>query len=319
MKVVSLFGGMECGRLALSKIESSIDEYFSSEIDPFARKEVAVNFPEVNQMGDVTKWRDWDIDWSSIDLIMGGSPCQGFSLAGELGGTKADLNGEIIIVSDRETYLKMKEAGAKFLSQSHLFWEFVLCLDFAKEKNPEVKFMLENVVMAKNNLDMITEALGVSPVFINSNLVVAQDRKRWYWCNWKVNQPEDLGVRLKSVIQPSSEVDDVFYYSDKSIAYMERGNDKWMQAGARRADRYTQNSGKEKAFTITANFYKGVPYNYFQDEEGKHRKLTVVECCRLQGVPEDYFKVSSNSQAYKMLGNGWTVPVISHILKSGGF
>ena len=147
--VVSLFGGMECGRLALNKIATSIGDYFSSEIDKFARKEVAANFPEVIQIGDVTKWREWDIDWSRIHLLMGGSPCQVFSLAGEQGGTKAELNGEIIIVANRETYLEVKEAGAKFLSQSHLFWEFVLCLDFVKEKNPRVKFMLENVVMTK--------------------------------------------------------------------------------------------------------------------------------------------------------------------------
>ena len=158
---------------------------------------------------------------------------------------------------------------------------------------------------------MITNALGVSPVFINSKLLAAQERKRWYWCNWDVNQPDDLGIKFRSVIQPPGEVDDIFYYGEKSIAYMERGNDKWMQAGSRRADRYTQTAEKEKSFTLTANFYKGVPYNYFQDENGRYRKLTVVECCRLQDVPEDYFKVSSNGQAYKMLGNGWNVDTIA--------
>ena len=129
------------------------------------------HFPNDVQLGDVTKWREWDIDWSSIDLLIGGSPCQGFSFAGKQAGTKANLNGVEILVTDRETYLKLKEEGANFLSQSHLFWEYVLILDHIKKHNPNVKFLLENVRMKKELLDMISKALGVKDVVINSSLV----------------------------------------------------------------------------------------------------------------------------------------------------
>src|SRR5690606_20355187 len=132
-------------------------------------------YPGIIRLGDVTKWRDWGIDWSSIKLVIGGSPCQGFSSAGKQGGTKSTVNGVEVIVSDRETYHAVKKAGGVFLSQSHLFWGYVLILDHVKAHNPRVAFMLENVKMSKNNLDMITSALGVAPVFINSAVLSAQN------------------------------------------------------------------------------------------------------------------------------------------------
>jgi len=151
--------------------------------------------------------------------------------------------------------------------------------------------------------------------------------------------PQDKGILLKDILEPVEQIDDVYYYSDKSIAYMERGNAKWQQAGSRRADRYTQTPDTKKAFTITANFHKGVPYNYFDDVRDKSkcvrsggrvsydrhewdsidthhiRKLTVTECERLQTVPDGYTCGVSNTQRYKMLGNGWTVDVVKHIFE----
>ena len=243
-------------------------------------------------------------------MLIGGSPCQGFSFAGK------QLNFDD--------------------PRSQLFFEYVRLLKALKPKY----FLMENVKMKKESMDIITEYLGVEPIEINSNLVSAQNRKRLYWTNIPMKGlPEDKGIMLKDILEPVEQIDDAYYYSDKSIAYMERGNDKWQQAGARRADRYTQTPDTKKAFTITANFHKGVPYNYFDDVRDKSkcvrsggrgsydrhewdsvdthhiRKLTVTECERLQTVPDGYTCGVSNTQRYKMLGNGWTVDVIKHIFE----
>ena len=166
---------------------------------------------------------------------------------------------------------------------------------------------------------------GVNKVLINSALVSAQNRNRYYWTNWHVEQPKDKGIVLADIIE--QEVAQEHFHSEKAINYMQQGNEKWQQAGARRADRYEQSIDKEKAFCITANIHKGVPYNYFRhdtpqrvatatDIKGKdkqYRKLTTIECERLQCVPDKYTNHVSNTQRYKMLGNGWTVDVIAHI------
>lgn len=261
MNVLSLFDGMSCGFMALKKSGFNIQSYYASEIDKFAVKESKANFPGINHLGDITKWQTWSIDWSSINLLIGGSPCQGFSTAGK---------------------------GLGFNDKrSNLFFIYVDILNHLKKVNPNVKFMLENVRMKKQWLDVITEHLGVEPVFIDSKLVSAQSRKRFYWCNWHVSQPKDKGILLKDVIEHGV-VD------------------------------------QDKSYCIDANYWKGGSLKsyfekhrrqlvFFNKEKIKFRKLTVVECCRLQGVPDDYFKVSSNTQAYKMLGNGWQVDTVAHI------
>lgn len=201
MNVLSLFDGISAGRLALGRAGINVKTYYRSEIDKYASQVAMHHFPNDVQLGDVTKWREWNIDWSSIDLLIGGSPCQGFSFAGKQAGTKAVLDGTEIIVTDRETYLELKDKGAEFLSQSHLFWEYVLILDYIKAHNPDVKFMLENVKMKKELLEMISTALGVKDVVINSSLVSAQNRHRHYWCNWEVTQPEDKGILLRDILE----------------------------------------------------------------------------------------------------------------------
>jgi DNA (cytosine-5)-methyltransferase 3A len=416
LNVLSLFDGMSCGQIALSKSNIKVGTYYASEIDKPAMSISKKNYPNTVYLGDVTRWREWDIDWASIGLLMGGSPCQGFSFAGK----------QLAFDDPR----------------SVLFFVFVDILNHIKSVNPDVKFLLENVRMKREFLDVITEHLGVEPVFINSALVSAQNRHRYYWANWSFGQPEDRGIMIKDILE--DEIDSSFKYSPKSIAYMERGNEKWQQAGSRRADRYTQTPDTEKAFTLTANFHKGVPYNYFCDtrkrqvlrvkeatkkgyidvEDGEcfdltfptsktrrgrsmkhksncltaanydfmrfevhnriagvsvdergvrpyrgdkrksglselgrltfahadptdavttghapkilkpimmpgmesetitpeslvreyvYRKLTPVECERLQTVPDNYTAGVSNTQRYKMLGNGWSVDTIVHI------
>lgn len=308
MNVLSLFDGMSCGRIALDKLGIPVNKYFAAEIDKYAIQVAKRNYSDMIHLGDVKEIDPNELP--KIDLLIGGSPCQGFSFAGK------QLNFDD--------------------PRSQLFFEYVRLLKALKPKY----FLLENVKMKKESMDIITEYLGVEPVEINSNLVSAQNRKRLYWTNIPMDGlPQDKGILLKDILEPVEQIDDVYYYSDKSIAYMERGNEKWQQAGNRRADRYTQTPDTEKAFTITANFHKGVPYNYFDDIRDKSkcvrsggrlsydrhewdsvdtnhiRKLTVTECERLQTVPDGYTCGVSNTQRYKMLGNGWTVDVIKHIFE----
>jgi len=308
MNVLSLFDGMSCGQIALDKLDIPVNKYFAAEIDKYAIQVAKKNYPDMIHLGDVKEIDPNELP--KIDLLIGGSPCQGFSFAGK------QLNFDD--------------------PRSQLFFEYVRLLKALKPKY----FLLENVKMKKESMDIITEYLGVEPVEINSNLVSAQNRKRLYWTNIPMDGlPQDKGILLKDILEPVEQIDDVYYYSDKSIAYMERGNEKWQQAGNRRADRYTQTPDTEKAFTITANFHKGVPYNYFDDIREKSkcvrsggrlsydrhewdsvdtnhiRKLTVTECERLQTVPDGYTCGVSNTQRYKMLGNGWTVDVIKHIFE----
>jgi len=395
MNVLSLFDGMSCGQIALDKLGIKPTNYFASEIDKFAIQTAKKNFPDTIHLGDVTKIQtsgDHLLDefecGHKIDLLIGGSPCQGFSYSGKR------LNFED--------------------PRSKLFFEYVRLL---KELKPKY-FLLENVRMAKASQDIITEYLGVEPVVINSNLVSAQNRHRLYWTNIpNVTQPKDKGIVLKDILEDYDTIGEEHFHSNKAMEYMERGNKKWMQAGSRRADRYTQSPDKEKAFTLTANFHKGVPYNYFDDTratsndtsglileghatninghdylkriyspEGKAptlttmgggnrepkvsvkgarivnrrldengtrkdnsniplqarievraddisnclttvqkdsivvkdkrwRKLTPLECERLQTMPDGYTEGVSNTQRYRMLGNGFTVDVIAHILK----
>lgn len=252
INVLSCFDGISAGRLALGRAGVEVNKYYRSEVDKFADKVAMHHFPNDVQLGDVTKWREWNIDWSSIDMLIGGSPCQGFSFAGKQAGTKAVLNGEEILVTDREKYLEMKSQGAEFLSQSHLFWEFVLILDHIKLHNPNVKFLLENVKMKKELLEMIDTAMGVKSVVINSALVSGQNRVRHYWCNWEITQPEDKGILLKDVLEDT--VAPEFELSDAAIDYMGRlrnGKPRW---------EYHKNPVDGKAACLTANMHKGVPY-----------------------------------------------------------
>ena len=235
MNVLSLFDGMSCGRLALDRLGIEVDQYYAAEIDKYAIQVTQENWPETIQLGDVTQIKAKDLP--KIDLILAGSPCQGFSFAGK----------QLAFDDPR----------------SALFFEFVRIL---KECNPKY-FLLENVKMKKEFLEIITQQVGAEPILINSALVSAQNRQRYYWTNIPgVEQPENRGIVLRDILETES-VSDEFRYSQKSIDYMNRGNEKWQQAGNRRADRYEQTADKDKSFAITANWHKGVPYNYFKEEK----------------------------------------------------
>jgi len=173
--VLSVFDGMSCGRIALSRAGIRVDNYYASELDKHAIKVTQANWPDTIQLGDVTKWREWNIDWASIDLLIGGSPCQGFSFAGK----------QLAFDDPR----------------SALFFEYVNILNHIKSVNPDVKFLLENVKMKHEYLDIISNYIGVKPVFINSSLVSGQLRSRFYWCNWELIQPEDRGGHVSNNIK----------------------------------------------------------------------------------------------------------------------
>ena len=299
MNVLSLFDGMSCGQIALNRAGISYDNYFASEIDKHAIKETMANFPNTIQLGDVTKITADNLP--KIDLLIGGSPCQGFSYAGK---------------------------GLNFEDpRSKLFFEFVRLLKETKT----TYFLLENVKMKKEYEDIITRELGVESITINSKLVSAQNRVRLYWTNIpNVSQPEDKNIKLSDIL------DDIEMKNPAAI----RGRrlNKATIIGRRIDERgkgrtlikevpITQclevrdcNVDKSNCLTTIQkdNVLTTMPYGRHIDAFKKNypfRYFTVKECCRLQTVSDDYFKVSSDTQIRKMLGNGWTVDVIAHIFK----
>lgn len=275
MNVLSLFDGMSCGQLALKKAGIPYNTYFASEIDKYAIKVTQENFPETVQLGEITQITGEDLP--QIDLLIGGSPCQGFSFAGK------KLNFED--------------------PRSKLFFEYVRLL---KECKPKY-FLLENVKMKQEYQDVISEALGVSPVLIDSALLTAQHRERLYWTNIpNIQQPEDKGIILKDILE--SVVDDKYLLSEKRINRVLHG--KKFGASNKICDLDGKTSTLLAAMGMGGGNEPKIPWN------GTYRKITPLECERLQTVPDNYTNHVANSHRYKMLGNGWTVDVVAHILKN---
>ena len=300
MNVLSLFDGMSCGQLALQRAGIQVDNYFAAEIDKYAIKVTQANFPCTTQLGDVTTVDPDKLP--KIDLLIGGSPCQGFSFAGK------QLNFDD--------------------PRSKLFWEYVRLLKALKPKY----FLLENVKMKRESMDVITKALGVEPIFINSSRVSAQNRQRYYWTNIPMYAfPEDKGIVLADVLE------DGHVYRDKSHCidanYFKGGNLKSYFEKHRRQPVFSKDGMCHVGDADISDKYAYVNRVYHPDGKGpslvasdgghlqpkiskgttEYRKLTPLECERLQTVPEGYTDHVSNTQRYKMLGNGWTVDVVSHI------
>ena len=382
MNVLSLFDGMSCGQIALRRAGIEYDNYFASEIDKYAIQITQNNYPDTIQLGDVTKIKVENLP--KIDILIGGSPCVGFSFAGKQ-----------LAFND---------------PRSALFFEYVRLL---KELEPKY-FLFENVNMRKEHLHVISEYLGLFPVRINSNLVSAQNRDRWYWTNIRtkevglifelvsdIPQPKDRKILLKNILQPENEVEDKYYIKKPKVfeGMSINGKCKTLRVGGGRSqtkkhnydiikldrqlkvnadqnkagcltgggrsggnhsdmdiicinprtngrqtyqqDRVYNVDGKLPALTAELNgrnniliqkphgFNKGGVFkdksptllsnswehNNHIDNGCKLRRLTPVECERLQTIEDNYTEGISNTQRYKMLGNAFTVDVIVHILK----
>jgi DNA-cytosine methyltransferase len=374
MNVLSLFNGMNCGYLALHNLGIKVNKYYSSEIDTHAIKVAQTLFPDTIQLGDVTKWREWDIEWDKIDLLIGGSPCQGFSFAGK----------QLAFDDPR----------------SALFFVFVEIWGHIKKVNTKAYFLLENVRMKEEHENVISNYMDVKPILINSALLSAQNRNRLYWTNLSnepyglfgynhctIPQPKDKGILLKDVLE--DEVDEKYFLSDKAIItifkhgankHLENSKSNCLLAGYHKmggrdqqyiathstqprtvkgkggkgylfktdqksycldttnsqAVEFTKNylqfdlinerqkknykNKEQKANTFLSTSYKGSQANGMTlVGENRIRRLTPKECMRLQTIPEWAIEKMltcgvSDTQLYRMLGNGWTVDVISYIL-----
>lgn len=277
--VLSLFDGISCGQIALERAGVKVDNYFASEIKPHAIKCASENYPKTIQLGDVEKIEVNELP--IIHLIIGGSPCKGISR-----------------LNKNQEGLKHKE--------SKLFWVYVDILQKLKAKNPHIKFLLENTHGNKDATDTITEVLGVKPISINSKLVSAQNRPRYYWTNIPgVEQPKDKGITTK----------DVFDYSGE-LAHECRV--KWLtnESGKKSvANGYTRINPYPKSGCLTANGHKKWNENYLL-KDGVYRYLSQTEIEKLQTLPVGYTKSLNYDDAYDCIGDGWTVDIIAHIFKN---
>lgn len=363
INVLSLFDGISCGRIALERAGIEVDKYYASEIDKYAIRVSENNYPDIIRLGSVVDVKASDLE--EIDLIIAGPPCQDLSIAGKRKG----LSGE----------------------RSGLFWEVVRLIE---ECNPKY-FLIENVAsMPKDAKEVITDALGVEPILINSALVSAQNRKRLYWTNIpNVSNPEDKCILLKDIIE--EKVDAKYFLSEKSKLHMQRnfgskgktmslsdaksstltaamgtgGGNIPIVKGCAMRGRYNKDKiisqnvearqdskancltsvqkdsmvivkeatkkgfveiPKECGVDLTqpnsktrrgrkmefkSNCLTASPINYCWNDGVVLRKLTPVECERLQTLPDNYTDCVSNTQRYKSIGNGWTVDVIAHIFR----
>ena len=296
MNVLSLFDGMSCGQIALNRANIQYNNYFASEIDKNAIKVTQHHYPNTVQLGDVTKI---EFIASKIDLLIGGSPCQGFSFAGK------QLNFDD--------------------PRSKLFFEFVRLIDECKP----TYFLLENVVMKKEYEDVITQYLGVEPIKINSSLVSAQNRVRLYWTNIpNVKEPEDRNISLSEILEDDSIINPGAIRGrrlNKATIIGRRLNPDGKRKDYDKDIPITQclevratNTNKSNCLTTVDkdNVLTTMPIgrhpNAFKDKL-PFRYYTLKEYERLQTIPENYTSVVSTSQAKKMIGNAWTVDVISHI------
>ena len=276
MNILSLFDGISCGQIALERANIKIDKYYASEIEQPSINVTQTNYPKTIQLGNVLDVKGNELP--NIDLLIGGSPCQGFSLAGK------QLNFDD--------------------PRSKLFFEYVRLL---KECNPKY-FLLENVKMKQEYQDIITQYLGVEPIEINSNLVSAQNRRRLYWTNIpNVTQPIDKGILLCDILETPYEYYKVRATVQKNAEYSDNKSVTLTSAMGM--------GGGNVPMLVNQEFYEKHKNKYIDGVDRKGlRLLTPTECERLQTLPDNYTSTACKTQRYKMLGNGWTVDVIAHIL-----
>jgi DNA (cytosine-5)-methyltransferase 3A len=350
MNVLSLFDGMSCGQQALERCGINVTNYYASEIDKYAIKVTQHNYPNTIQLGSVVNVNGYSLP--KIDLLIGGSPCQSFSFAGKRKGMSTKDEQEILTL---EHYLELKADGYEFEGQSYLFWEYMRLLNECKP----TYFLLENVMMGEKWEKVLSKAIGVKPIMINSSLLSAQNRQRLYWTNIGmqpmglfgdlesiIQQPKDKGILLKDILE--SEVDEKYFISERMVSSFIKKTKHYKDLGGGFC--FKPNEGNQKGRTLTNpsknrmddNFIvhntmprssttgkggtghlsraDGKTYcldtgntNAVEIVNSRIRRLTPIECERLQTVSDNYTNHVSDSQRYKMLGNGWTIDVICHI------
>lgn len=283
INVLSLFDGMSCGQIALERVGIKVNNYFASEIDKHAIKVTKTNYPNTKQLGSVTELDGGKLP--KIDLLIGGSPCQGFSIAGK------KLNFDD--------------------NRSKLFFEFVR---LKNELNPKY-FLLENVRMTDEIADAIDELLGVKRIYIDSRNFTGMIRKRYYWTNIPIGEIPTKNVSIEDLLDNESFDRDLNFFLDRTKYEPTTSYDGIITINPRDSNgKQTWQRGrvydvKGSCPTICASLFD---LNITKDHK-TWRKLTINECERLQGVPKDYTSIVSKNERGKMLGNGWTVDVIAHI------
>ena len=333
MNILSLFNGMNTGRQALENVGIKVNKYYSSEIKPYAIQLTQHHFPDTIQVGDVTKWKEWDIDWESIDLVLSGSPCQDLSAAGK----RAGINGK----------------------KSSLFFVFIEILEHIKSLNPKVLFLQENVGSAsKLDVGIMSRALGVYPVRINSSLVTAQLRDRYYWSNIKtketmfdvvtdIPQPKDKGIMFKDILTSWVTDKDKHTCLNTGSGNTEKSSERYLKHRNETTGMLTLIYEHNNELRVKTNTIKGFDVvtendcidlsfptsttrrgrvtkgkspclmessnNLYSYKDGIVRTVNKVEMCRLQGFPDNYCDILTTAKAGSLLGDGWTLPIIEHI------
>lgn len=291
INVLSLFDGMSCGQIALNKVGIEYENYFASEIENRAIAVTMDNYPKTKQLGSVIDIVGTELP--RIDLLIGGSPCQSFSLAGTKKGMVTTENIEVLTL---DHYLTLKQEGYSFSGQSYLFWEYVRLM---KECKPKY-FLLENVLMSPKWKQIITDTLGVEPQEINSSKLSIQSRKRLYWTNIPFDVDiEDKGILFKN--EYSKRYDDVLVLKGRGLNKIERPRSRIYSIDSEKLP--TLLKEQESKATDSIIIKHGDIYRY----------PTIEEAEKMQTVPLGYTKVAKYNDAMGMLGNGWTVDVIAHI------
>lgn len=276
MNVLSVFDGISCGMAACLRAGIPVTSYQASEIDKHAIAISRKNYPEIIRLGDIQKIHVKDLAYMP-DLLIGGSPCQGFSFSGK---------------------------GLNFNDpRSALFFEYLRLWKELKALNPNARFLLENVKMKKEHLAVISEHMGVEGMLINSALVSAQSRPRFYWFNWSIDMPADRGILLKDILL--QDFDEKLLISPNHIKRLQESSDVPKKFSA---------IDPEKALCMTARQFANWKGTYVTTAKGI-RRLDPIECERLQTLPDGFTAGVADSHRYKALGNGWTVDVIAHILQ----
>ena len=308
LNILSLFDGIGGGRIALDRANIQIDNYYASEICDYSIAIAQKNWNDIKEIGDVR-----NIDGTKyeghLDLLIGGSPCQNFSFAGKMNGASTKDNIEITTL---EQYLDLKENKFEFDGYSYLIWEYVRIL---KESKPKY-FLLENVKMSKKWRDVISNALGVEPIIIDSALVSAQTRERLYWTNIpNITQPKDKYIYIDDIIQnniehkylPKTRLDYNNYDKTKVDKTIHK-NTATQIGNSKKFGNSVRSNGK--AFTL-----RRINPNGIIDENYNIREFTPIEAERLQTLPDNYTLIDGikNKQRYEAIGNGWTIDVIAHI------